>query len=206
MSLNRDSYNAIALQWDRARLTLSNAERNFLDLLLRDLPPQSRVLDLGCGTGRPMAEYVLNAGHIIYGVDQSHALLELARSRFPRGEWIESTLEDFVPPATFAAAIAWDSLFHIPRAHHAAIFERVCNALPSGARFMLTVGGSAHPAFTDEMFGHTFAYDSHTPREVMKLLTDVGFDIEHSEFLNVPTEGRDKGRFGIVARVKSGSL
>ena len=64
---------------------------------------------------------------------------------------------------------------------------------------MLTVGGSDQAAFTDTMFGREFFYDSHPPQTTMALLGDAGFRIVHSEFLNPPTSGRDKGRFAIVA-------
>jgi hypothetical protein len=65
---------------------------------------------------------------------------------------------------------------------------------------MLTVGGSAHPAFIDTMFGEEFFYDSHPPEAALALLRDVGFEPIVAEFMNEPTDGRDKGRFAIGAR------
>ena len=101
-------------------------------------------------------------------------------------------------PPTFAAAIAWDSLFHVPREHHGVVMRRVRAALPRGGRFALTVGGSAGPAFTDTMLGETFFYDSHPPDAATTLLIAAGFAIAHAEFLAPPTTGRDKGRYVIV--------
>jgi hypothetical protein len=66
---------------------------------------------------------------------------------------------------------------------------------------MLTVGGSDQPPFTDVMYGQTFFYDSHPPAEALRLMKVLGATIEHAEFINPPTSGRDKGRYGIVARV-----
>jgi hypothetical protein len=40
---------------------------------------------------------------------------------------------------------------------------------------------------------------SHPPEVAMALIREAGFQILHHEFLNVPTAGRDKGRFAIVA-------
>lgn len=73
------------------------------------------------------------------------------------------------------------------------------SALPRGGRFALTVGGSAQPAFTDTMLGRTFFYDSHPPDAATALLVAAGFAVVHAEFLNLPTGGRDKGRYAIVA-------
>ena len=91
--INRGSYDAIAAEWDAARTSFHGSERRYLDRMLEGLPAHARILDLGCGTGRPMAEYLLERGHRITGVDQSEALLAIARSRFPEGEWIHSRID-----------------------------------------------------------------------------------------------------------------
>jgi trans-aconitate methyltransferase len=198
-NMNRESYDAIAAQWDEARLCLSAYEKRILELLLEHAPTGAHVLDLGCGTGRPIAEYLVLRQLHVTGVDQSAAMLQLARSRLPEQRWILSSLENFEAEREFAAVIAWDSLFHIPREEHAAILARARAVLPPGGRLAITVGGSEHPAFTDTMLGHTFFYDSHSPDEAIALLIGLRFRIIHSEFLNLPTAGRDKGRFAIVA-------
>lgn len=200
--VNRASYDAIAGDWDAVRTSLSGAEARLLDLLLADVAPGAPVLDLGCGTGRPIAEHLAARGLLVTGVDQSPGMLALARARLPHATWVEARLEDFVPTGGFAAAIAWDSLFHVPRVHHAVVFARVRAVLPRGGRFALTVGGSAQPPFTDTMFERPFFYDSHPPEEATALLVDAGFTIAHAEFLNLPTTGRDKGRYAIVAAVR----
>ena len=197
--MNRESYDAEVQQWDEARIRLSDSEKRILDVLLERVPPGANVLDLGCGTGRPIAEYLVSRELRVTGVDQSAAMLQLARSRLPEQRWILSSLENFEPEGEFAAVIAWDSLFHIPRDEHAAILARVRAVMSPGGRFALTVGGSEHPAFTDTMFGQTFFYDSHSPEAAMALLDGLRFSIVLSEFLNLPTAGRDKGRFAMVA-------
>ncbi len=51
------------------------------------------------------------------------------------------------------------------------------------------------------MYGQPFFYDSHRPEAVVAILKSLGATIEHTEFINPPTTGRDKGRYGIVASV-----
>jgi SAM-dependent methyltransferase len=197
--LNRESYNAIAAQWDAARVAFYGREREYVDALLDGLPVSSNILDLGCGTGRPIAEYILSKGHRVTGVDQAEALLALARARFPNDTWIASSIEAFVPSERFAAIVCWDAMFHIDRSEHEALFARFARILLPGGRLMVTVGGSEHPAFTDTMYGQTFFYDSHPPATVLEILARSGFEPVVSEFMNQPTSGRDKGRYAIVA-------
>ena len=198
-TLNRDSYNHIADRWNESRHQFYGREQVYLDTLLAAIPPGGTVLDLGCGTGRPMAEYVVSQGHHVIGIDQSEAMLTIAQKRLPRQQWILSTLEAYQPPPGFHAALLWDSLFHIPRTKHESILRKVIHALPPGGRLMLTVGGSDHPAFTDEMYDHPFFYDSFTPGTYLELLHSLGCQPVLSEFMNLPDGARNKGRFAIVA-------
>ncbi len=197
--MNQQSYDAIAQEWDAVRVSLSPAEIRLLATLCEQLQSGSHVLDLGCGTGRPIAEHLVDRGLVVTGVDQSANMLEIARNRVPGQSWVLSSIESYVPAQQFAAAVAWDSLFHIRRAAHSAIFATVRICLPIGGRFALTIGGSDHEPFIDTMFGRDFSYDSHPPEAAINLLKSARFEILHSEFLNMPTSGRDKGRFAIVA-------
>ena len=197
--LNRRSYDAIAAAWDVSRSGFYGRELDYLDALLEGIPQPARVLDLGCGTGRPFAERVLGLGYRLTGVDQSEAMLMRARNRFPAEAWIHAAIEDYVPTACVSAIICWDTLFHIERRWHEMLLRRFARILPPEGKLMFTVGGSAHPPFTDTMFGERFFYDSHPPQTVRALVARAGLKLIVEEFMNVPTGGRDKGRYAIVA-------
>ena len=196
---NRDSYDAIASQWAAARTDFYGRERAYLDAFLDGLPTPAHLLDLGCGSGKPMAEYLLARGHQVTGVDQSVAMLTLARQRFSAARWVESTIEDYASDDAFDGILCWDALFHIDRAVHQRLLTGSAAMLRPNGRLMLTAGGSAHPAFTDRMFDHEFGYDSHPPETLLALLDAEGFEVVLYEFMNRPTGGRDKGRVAIVA-------
>ena len=199
--MNRDGYDSIASQWDTARSKFSGREIEYLDAFLDGLPIPSSFLDLGCGTGRPIAESLLERGHRVTGVDQSAGMLELARRRLPAGIWIESRIEDFEPTERFDGIVCWDAMFHIERGCHEDLIHRMAGMLVGGGRLMLSFGGSDHPAFTDTMYGETFFYDSHPPELELEILRSSGFELLISEFTNVPDGGRDKGRYVVVARL-----
>jgi SAM-dependent methyltransferase len=196
--LNRDSYNAIAEEWDASRTGFVLREQEYLDALLgRDVG--RRVLDLGCGSGRPMAEYALERGHRVVGMDQSEELLKIASARYPEATWICGRIEDGAWVGSYDAVILWDTLFHIDRRHHGKILGWVAGCLGSGGRTMLTVGGSAQEPFTDTMFGREFCYDSLPPQEVLALLHELGLIPLIDEFMELPTGGRNNGRYAVVA-------
>lgn len=195
--MNRDSYDRIAGPWAASRSEFVLREREYLDAVLADVH-SGLVLDLGCGTGRPMAEYVLARGHRVVGIDQSRGMLEVAAQRLPQGRWVQGRIEDGGWRGRFDAVICWDAIFHIERRHHPRILARISDSLAPGARAMLTLGGSANPPFTDTMFGVPFFYDSLPPTEFLALLPAVQLSPVIAEFMEVPTGGRDRGRYAVV--------
>ena len=199
--LNRRSYDAISHLWDASRADFYGREREYIDAMLEGLPQAAHILDLGCGTGRPIAEYIMSNGHRVTGVDQSEGQLDIARTRYPDATWITSAIESFTTTERFNVIVCWDALFHIDRAHHEKLFARFVEMLLPGGRLMITVGGSQHPAFTDTMHGETFYYDSHPPEKVREILDAIGFDLTVAEFMNEVTS-EDKGRYAIVAHLR----
>ena len=197
--MNLDSYNKIAHAWGSARSNFFGREREYIDAILSAVPNGSTILDVGCGTGRPMAEYIISQGHHIVGIDQSEEMLAIARESFPNETWVLSPMETYEPQVGYQGALIWDSLFHVRRTDHEPIISKVVSCLPSGGRIMLTVGGSAHPAFTDFMYGQEFYYDSNTPEETENILISLGCRLKITEYMNVPNGGSDKGRYAIVA-------
>lgn len=196
--MNREAYNRIARRWQALRKGFYGREQAYLDLLIAALAPGSTVLDLGCGNGSPMAAYVVACEHRIVGVDQADAQLALARTSLPAQTWVLASMEEYGFEHAYDAVILWDSLFHIERTAHANVLGRAVEGLPNGGRLMLTVGGSEHPAFTDTLLGETVFYDSNTPEETRAILEDLGCQVLLGEFMNRPTEGRDKGRYMFV--------
>lgn len=191
------AYDAIAEKFFADRSTALR-EKKYLDRVLAGVQSGAKVLDFGCGTGRPIAEHLIGRGYEVTGVDGSAAMLGLARQTIPTARLIQARLETAEIADTFAAAIAWDSLFHVDREHHATIYAKLARWLMPGGRLLLSSGGTEDPGFTDRMHGETFYYSSWTPEKVSALLAAAGFEVELCE-LDQP-EGR--GHVAIVAQKK----
>ena len=172
---HRAVYEANAVRWDgeRSRALL---ERPWLDRLLAVVPPGGRVLDLGCGTGEPIASYLLDRGCAVTGVDFSPAMLAIARARFRQVRWIEGDMRTLDLPGRFDAIVAWDSFFHLTRDEQRALIPRLARHLAPGGGLLLTVG----PA-DGETLGRvgegTVYHSSLSPREYARRLAGAGLRV-----------------------------
>lgn len=105
----REFFGAIARKYDREYAPSSDQSRAKMARVLSLVTKQeSRVLDLGVGTGRELPA-LLDAGHEVIGVDIAEPMIEIAKKR---SRPIETVAADFWSPplpfsdATFDAVIA----------------------------------------------------------------------------------------------------
>ncbi len=87
-------------------------EKAWLDHFLALLPSTgASVLDLGCGSGQPIAAYLIENGCQVTGGDRSEVMLEMARESFPEQTWINVDMRHFRFDQQFDGILAWDSFF-----------------------------------------------------------------------------------------------
>jgi SAM-dependent methyltransferase len=138
-------YERHALAFDRQR-GRSLFERAWLDQFLGHVRPGGAILDLGCGMGEPIARYFLTRGFDVTGVDTSPSLLELARVRFPTGEWLECDMRSLALERRFDGVVAWHSLFHLRADRQREMFPRFRDHANPGAPLLFTSGPEAGDA------------------------------------------------------------
>ncbi|GJJ13853.1 hypothetical protein Clacol_008110 [Clathrus columnatus] len=62
------------------------------------LKPRSRILDIACGTGKPVSAYFASNGHEVTGIDYSPKMLELARIAVPNATFFQAEMFSWEPP------------------------------------------------------------------------------------------------------------
>jgi SAM-dependent methyltransferase len=78
-----DLYRRHAAQWDAARRSSAWNDRIWIDTFAKKLARGSRVLDLGCGGGEPVARLLVEHGMHVTGVDASPEMIPRAQARSP---------------------------------------------------------------------------------------------------------------------------
>lgn len=128
-----------------ARDYLDNRPRlkstKYVQKLLKYLPKNSRVLDLGCGAGVGVDDLIIKAGHSVIGIDISKRQIELARKHSPKGEYSVGDICDLRPgDYQVQAVVAFYALFHVPRSEHAQILCTISQNLVKDGLLLVTMG------------------------------------------------------------------
>lgn len=118
-------------------------ERPWLDRFLALLPAGGTILDAGCGAGDPIAAYFMRQGFTVTGVDAAVPMLDIARDRYPQGDWRQADLRILDLPSGFDGVISWNSFFHLTRDEQRLSLPRLCAHLNPGGALLLTVGPEA---------------------------------------------------------------
>lgn len=152
-------------------------ERPWLDALLAAMPPGGReVLDIGCGTGAPMAAYLIAKGCHVTGIDGAPAMIERARASFPGHVWISADMRELPELGAFHAVVAWHSFFHLTPEDQRPMFARFGrHCLPGGV--LIFTSGTAHGEAIGSFEGRPLYHGSLDSAEYHDLLRANGFDV-----------------------------
>ncbi len=177
---------AQAFDRDRGKTLI---ERGWLDKFRAVAGEGRAILDIGCGSGEPIARALIAAGHPLTGVDASARMIALCRARFPDHEWIVADMRTLALPSRFGGLVAWDSFFHLTHDAQRAMFA-VFRALAAPGAALLFTSGAEHGEAIGSYRGDPLYHASLAPAEYRALLAAHGFRVV-AHVANDPACGGD---------------
>ncbi|WP_045836661.1 class I SAM-dependent methyltransferase [Hyphomicrobium sp. 99] len=173
-------YERHASTWDSLR-SRSLFEQPWLERFRALLPPAGSVLDIGCGSGEPIARFFIETGYRLTGADSSPAMIAICKERFPSASWNVADMRTLSLGQRFDGMIAWDSFFHLRRDEQRKMFPLFREHANPNAVLMFTSGtsdGEAVGTFAGEPLYHA----SLAPEEYRALLAENGFEVVSQVF------------------------
>lgn len=195
------SYDAIAERY--AAWTgdaLAGARQRYVELLQREIPPGAPVLDLGCGTGVPVAR-ALATRYRVTGVDGSARSIELARQNVPDATFLQADMTQVeFPSASFAAVISSYAIIHVPRVEHAALLQRLAGWLQPGGLLIATMGAVESEGMEEDWLGAPMYWSHFDAGTNQQLVTNAGFELVEAALDTADEDGQPITHLWIVGR------
>ncbi len=189
------TYDRVARAYSRSR-DRTLYERKWLDRMLSHAPGR-QILDLGCGTGVPIARYLGDRRVQVTGVDGAATMVELFQTNLPQFEVHHLDMRGLDLGKTFDAIIAWNSFFHLSPEDQRAMFPVFAAHAQTRAVLLFTAGPRAgEPVGCVE--GEKVYHSSLDPDEYRALLDEHGFDL----IAFVPEDPDCKGHTVWMARYR----
>ncbi|MET9674523.1 class I SAM-dependent methyltransferase [Streptomyces sp. NPDC006482] len=152
-----------------------------IDWLTDRLGAGARVLDVGSGTGRPVADRLTRAGFAVTGIDVSRTMVELARSQVPGARFEQCGVHDFDAPAGgFDAVCAFFPLLVMGRAEVSAALRRMAGWLAPGGYLVTATVPADVEDVEIEWMGRRVRVSSFSAEEyVRQIREECGLDVLH---------------------------
>jgi SAM-dependent methyltransferase len=172
-------YEKHAAAWDHDRQSSFWNDKVWHDRFIGRLGRGARVLDLGCGPGRPVAQHMVEHGLRVTGVDSSPAMIALCRERLPDQQWIVADMRRLALGRRFEGILAWDSFFHLDPDAQRAMFPVFADHAPEGTLLMFNTGPQ-HGEAIGEYRGDPLYHASLSPAEYEARAAQFRFEVlEH---------------------------
>ena len=170
-----DTYRQNAQLW-LSRRSQEGMEEKWLRAFADLLPDQAQVLDVGCGSGDPMARWLLTQGFEVTGIDSAPELISVAQAALPDATWITADMRKIDLDQTFEGLLAWHSLFHLSPEDQRVMFPIFSRYMRIGAALMFTSGPDAGERI-GELGGAPLYHASLSSEEYRDLLAETGFEV-----------------------------
>ncbi len=171
----RDGYEQIAATYAAQRDQFKSLP--YLERFVELLPPDGMVLDVGCGAGKPVDEFLVEHGYTVHGLDLSARMIELARANVPQATYEMRDMLDLKPGEyRVDGIVSFYAIFHTPREHHEALLSQFASFLPQGGAILITMGESEWEGVED-FLGAPMSWSHYGAERNRELVERAGFHV-----------------------------
>lgn len=172
---NSISYDLICDDWEKFRNS-TKINKCIVDFT-KHLTPNGKILDVGCGTGYPIAQYLASRNFKVTGIDISREMIKKAKSlQLPNTAFINRDILDFSTEVKYDGVIAFDSIWHIAKDRQSTVYNKISSLMKDNAYFLFTHGNCNNETI-GTMFNQQFYYSALSIDELKTALSQASLKI-----------------------------
>jgi 2-polyprenyl-3-methyl-5-hydroxy-6-metoxy-1,4-benzoquinol methylase len=158
-----------------------------LEKFISMMPTGAHVLDIGCAAGRD-STYLAKNGCVVTGIDLSDKLLAIAKEKYPHIDFQHMDARDMTFKHEAFDGIWANSILPVlqRRDAHVVLTQAYLLLKPKGVLFMRVKQGEGEAEISDALSGGvTRNFTFYKPKELVEMLEDTGFLIDHLYSIDV---------------------
>ena len=176
-----EAFDAIGARYDEA-FPHKEGQIAAVAQLAAGLPPGSRVLDVGVGTGLPTTRQLVDAGHSVVGVDLSTVMLKLAEKNVPEATLLRRDLAELRPTGptglgVFDGLTCFFTMLMLARREIPCALRLFHRMLRPGGQFALAMVKGSLDHTEIPFLGHIIRVSGFLRDELRQVVRDAGFEI-----------------------------
>ncbi len=172
----RAGYEAIGDAYTKQR-DIASPDVRLLEAFAAHLAPGARVLDAGCGGGRPVAGLLARRFRVI-GLDFAGAQLRILRDSIAAAHPVAGDMTRLpFRERTFDGIISYYAIIHVPRKDHRALLEEFHRVLRTPGVALLCMGEEDVPGEVADYMGTQMYWSHYDARANRSMLIECGYDV-----------------------------
>jgi len=181
-------YSKIARKYHQQRAVYEN--KLLLTKIMNNVPKGARVLDLGCGAGKPVAKTLADSGYKVTGIDFAAGMVKLAKKQVPNAKFVKMDMTHLkFKDNSFDAAVSFYAIIHVPREKHAKVYKQLHRIVkPDGILFVNCSGPDAWESYEKNYMGVPMFWSFYAPQKTLSIIKKAGFKILWSKVLAIGGE------------------
>ena len=171
-------------------------------MAIKKFPKNSRILDLGSGSGVPVARFLATKGYKVIGIDFADGMIKLARKNVPKARFVRMDITKMkFKPKSFDGAVSFYAMIHVPREKHARVYRKLHRVLKPDSHVLFNASGDDKDGceeYKEDYLGVPMFWSYYGPKKISKIIIDAGFEIVWSKVLRLGGENQ----FWVLAKNK----
>lgn len=162
----------------------------YLEMFIPLVEKGKTILDIGCGAGRPVDEFLVRHGYAVNGVDISERMIELAKQNVPQGFFeVKDMTKLKEGEYCVDGIVSFYAIFHTPRQQHQKLLSTFASFMPKGGALLITMGAEEWEGTENDFHGSKMFWSHYGAEKNKEMLEKAGFEIVMS---TIDTSGGEK--------------
>jgi cyclopropane fatty-acyl-phospholipid synthase-like methyltransferase len=183
----KNSYNKIASRYAAQRDQFQSEK--YLQEFIKHVPKGRTVLDVGCGPGKPVDDFLVKSGYAVNGIDISESMIEIAKQNVPQAFYEVKDMSELKDGEYCVDGIvSFYAIFHTPREKHLELLKKFITFMPNGGTLLITMGSSDWVG-SEDFHGENMSWSHYDAEKNAELVKEAGFQIILNE---IDTSGNER--------------